>query len=83
MVIFHFGNANGYKVKGVKHVDLTWSGATTNVDVFRDGFLRQANTANDGEYTDNTGEKGGGSYTYVVCETGGTDVCSDPVVVAF
>lgn len=35
----------------------------------------------DGAYTDNIGVKGGGSYSYEVCE--GTDGCSDPVVVNF
>ncbi|NIQ53628.1 MAG: hypothetical protein GWN71_09465, partial [Gammaproteobacteria bacterium] len=32
--------ANGYKVRGRHHVDLSWSGATsTDVDVYRDGGL--------------------------------------------
>lgn len=74
--------ASGYKVKGVKTVDLTWSGATTAVDVYRDGSVIASATANDGAYTDNTGSKGGGSYTYKVCETG-TSVCSANVSVAF
>jgi len=75
-------SANGYKVKGVHTIDLTWSGATsTNVDVYRDGGLI-VTTANDGAYTDSTGNKGGGSYVYEVCEEG-TTTCSNPVTVVF
>ncbi|NND45043.1 MAG: DNRLRE domain-containing protein [Xanthomonadales bacterium] len=73
---------NGYKVKGVHHVDLSWSGTTAaTVDVFRDGQL-VANVPDTGAYTDNTGNKGGRSYDYQVCE-GGTANCSDIVSIAF
>jgi len=70
---------NGYKVKGWQHVDLTWSGATTNVDIYRDGALIASNVANSGSYTDAINTKGGGiTYTYRVCETGGGEaVCSN------
>ena len=62
-------SAVGYKVKGVQHADLTWSGATTaNVDVYRDGVLI-VTTPNDGFETDNIGNKGGGTYVYEVCES--------------
>ncbi len=75
-------SVSGYKVKGVQHADLTWSGATsTNVDVYRDG-ARIATTANDGAHTDNIGTKGGGSYTYKVCEAG-TSTCSNEATVTF
>ena len=74
--------ASGRKVKGVQHADLTWSGASgTSVDVLRDG-TRITTTANDGAHTDNIGAKGGGSYTYQVCEAG-TTTCSNTVVVTF
>ena len=79
-------SATGYKVKGLQKVDLEWSGATTaDVDIFRDGSLLMApspTTPNDGAYTDNIDLKGGGSYTYTVCETGG-GTCSDPINVVF
>jgi hypothetical protein len=76
-------SVNGYKVKGSKTVDLTWSGAVgATVDIYRNGALI-TNTANDGIHTDNTGQKGGGSFTYEVCETGSTSSCSDPQVAAF
>jgi subtilisin family serine protease len=72
-------SASGYKVKGVQHADLNWSGATgENVDIKRDGSII-ATTANDGAYTDNIGNKGGGSYTYEVCETIG-GVCKEATV---
>jgi PKD repeat protein len=75
--------ATGYKVRGRHTVDLEWSGATsTNVDVYRDGALITT-TANDGFYTDNTGNVGGGSYAYQVCEEGSTTTCSNEVTVTF
>lgn len=75
-------SANGYKVKGTHTVDLSWSGASsTNIDVYRDGSLIDT-TADDGAYTDSTGNKGGGSYTYQVCEEGAS-TCSDQVTVTF
>lgn len=74
-------SANGYKVKGVQHADLTWSGADS-VDVYRDNFANEIDTTSTSPYTDNIGNKGGGSYTYQVCEAG-TSNCSDPVNVIF
>ena len=74
--------AVGYKVKGIKTADLTWTGATsTNVDVYRGG-AKVATTPNDGFHTDSTGQKGGGSLTYQVCEAG-TTTCSNSVTVSF
>jgi subtilisin family serine protease len=75
-------SATGYKIRGVQHADLAWSGAaSTNVDVYRNGTLI-ATTANDGAFTDNIGARGGGSYTYQVCEAG-TATCSNIVTVTF
>jgi PKD repeat protein len=75
-------NTTGYKVKGVQHVDLAWSGATSgNVDIYRNGaFL--LTTQNDGAHTDNIGVKGGGTYIYKVCEAG-TSTCSNDSTVSF
>ncbi len=68
-------SVSAYKVRGAQNADLTWSGATsTNVDVYRNGSL-VTTTANDGFYTDSTGQKGGGSASYQVCEEG-TSTCS-------
>jgi len=74
--------ATGYKVKGVHYADLEWSGAgSSDVDIYRDG-ANIGPTANDGFYTDNIGNKGGGSYTYQVCESG-TTTCSNEATVTF
>ena len=76
-------SATGRKVKGWQYADLSWSGATsTNVVVYRDGS-QIATTANDGEYTDAIGKRGGGSYTYKVCEAGATTICSNEATVTF
>jgi hypothetical protein len=75
-------SARAYKVKGVKQVDLSWAGATTtSVRVFRNGTLILT-TANDGRETDRLNTKGGGSYTYKLCESG-TSNCSASINVAF
>ncbi len=74
--------ATGYKVRGRKTTDLEWSGATgTDVEIYRDGVLLTV-TENDGFYTDATGSVGGGSYTYQVCEIGGSP-CSNEATVTF
>jgi len=76
-------SATGYKVKGVQHTDLTWSGATsTDVDIVRDGVIVVTVPATLGAYTDNIGSKGGGSYNYNVCEAG-TATCAGITVVVF
>jgi hypothetical protein len=74
--------AKGTKVKGWQRTDLSWAGATSAyVDVFRNG-AQVMTTANDGAQTDMINKKGGGSYTYKLCEAG-TSVCSASVIVAF
>ncbi|MBT8065476.1 MAG: PKD domain-containing protein, partial [Gammaproteobacteria bacterium] len=73
---------NGRKVKGKHTVDLSWTGAgTDDVVIFRDGN-EVATTTNDGAYTDNIGAKGGATYEYQVCESGGP-ACSDVQSVSF
>jgi subtilisin len=75
-------NVNPYKVKGAQYADLRWSGATSaSVDVYRDGGMI-VTTANDGAHTDVTGQKGGGSHSYQVCEAN-TATCSDTVTVSW
>jgi M6 family metalloprotease-like protein len=73
---------SGYKVKGIQHADLAWSGAVgVSVDIRR-GTNVIASPANSGAYTDNIETKGGGTYSYQVCNAG-TEVCSDRVEVVF
>ena len=74
--------ASGRKVGGINTVRLTWSGATsTNIDVYRNG-VPIVTTANDGSYTDSTGDTGRARYTYRVCEAG-TLTCSNDARVRF
>ncbi len=76
-------DATGNKIKGEHYVNLTWNGASGElVDVYRDG-LKVTTTANDGEHTDVTGGRGGGSYDYHVCEASSMTVCSRTVTVEF
>jgi chitodextrinase len=62
--------ATGYKVKGKQKVDLSWTGATSTVDVYRNGMRIATATANDGFYTDNVNKTGGGTYTYYLISNG-------------
>jgi hypothetical protein len=72
-----------YKTKGYQFVDLAWSGTSvTSVDLYRNG-TRFITTANDGAFTDALAVRGGGSYRYKVCESGGTTVCSSEVTATF
>jgi serine protease len=69
-------------VHGVNTVDLNWTGgASADIDVYRNAAV-VATMANDGSYTDNTGNKGRATYTYKVCEAG-TQTCSNEVTVRF
>ncbi|MBW3603586.1 MAG: PKD domain-containing protein [Actinobacteria bacterium] len=73
--------ASGYKVRGVHHVDLQWSGADGPMDVYRNGSV--VTTVTGTTYTDRTGQKGGGSYTYRVCGADVTTDCTEQVTVQF
>ena len=75
-------SAKGRKVAGINTVRLTWSGASSSdIDIYRDSVLI-VTTANDGSYTDSTGETGRARYTYRVCEAG-TQTCSNNARVSF
>ena len=75
--------ARGYKIRGLQYVDLTWSGATKAVDVYRNGSRVKTGIANSGADTDSIGKKGSGTYNYRVCETGATTVCSNTATVTY
>jgi hypothetical protein len=51
------------------------------VDVWRNG-VKTTTTANDGIFTDVIPGKGGGSFTYKICEAG-TSTCSAEVSASF
>ena len=75
--------ARGYKVQGRQTVDLSWTGATSNsIDIYRNGMFTVTVPNIPGFYTDRIGARGGGTYTYRVCEAG-TQHCSNEVTVRF
>lgn len=75
-------SALGYKNRGAQIVDVSWSPATTNVEIYRDGVLLGSGA--NGSYTDNINAKGGGSYRYDVCVAGSSRTsCAAPVTVIF
>jgi serine protease AprX len=74
-------SAVGYKVRGLQKVDLAWSGSSAAVDVFRNGS-KIATDVSVSPWTDHINARGGGSYTYKVCESGAT-TCSNEAVVTF
>ena len=75
-------SVSSYKEKGVQQASLEWNGSiTSQVDVYRDLQL-VATVPNSGSYTDNIGNKGGGSYSYEVCDHDTTN-CSTAVTVTF
>jgi PKD repeat protein len=75
-------SVTGYKVRGLQKANLEWSGTTgAEVKIYRDSVLI-ATTANDGFYTDPIDARGGGSYTYQVCESDDL-VCSNEATVNF
>jgi subtilisin family serine protease len=74
-------SASGYKVKGVQHADLAWSGSSAaSFDVYRDGA--RITTVSGTSHVDNLGKKGSGTYAYRVCEAG-TTTCSGEAIVVF
>ncbi len=76
-------SASGYKVKGVQHASLSWSGAgTDSVEIKRDGTVVGSGSGPSGSFDDNIDRKGGGSYTYEVCDVSTTN-CSNTVTVTF
>jgi hypothetical protein len=75
-------SGRGYKVKGVRNVDLTWSGATGGtVNIFRG--TTPITTDNDGFYTDVISGKGSGTFTYKVCEVAPSTTCSATITIVF
>lgn len=74
-------SASGYKIKGWHYVDLAWAGTSLDVEIYRDGGIVARDVAG-GSYTDGPIARGGGVYTYQVCESG-TANCSNEIVVSF
>lgn len=74
--------ATGYKVKGLQKADLSWSGTTSSVDIYRDGAVIATNVSGS-TYTDHINKNGNGKYTYKVCVAGATTTCSNEATVIF
>jgi thermitase len=74
---------SAYKVRGLAKADLSWSPISAgDVDIYRNG-TKLITTANDGFHTDNIDARGGGSYTYQVCEAGSTTACSNEATASY
>jgi len=71
-----------YKVKGQQKADLSWTGATTTSVVVHRNDVPIITTPNDGFHTDPINARGGGTYRYRVCETGGGQ-CSPEVTASY
>ncbi len=79
-------SASGYKVKGRNTVDLSWTGASGQVDVYRDDAVVKpaaGSTDGTGSYTDSTNTRGGARFTYQVCDAADPSSCSDQITVTF
>lgn len=75
-------NVVGFRERGRHHLQLTWTGISSDrVDIFLDGALATT-TSNEGTYLLKTDNRGNGSYTLRVCEAG-TSVCSASVTTSF
>lgn len=76
-------SAEPFKVRGVQHATLTWTGFTGAVHVFRDGVRVTASPLTSTSWTDVIGAKGGGSYRYRVCSAETPTLCTPEVTVTF
>jgi len=72
-------SVNLSKQQGVNRATLSWSGATSSVDVYINGG--KATTVTGSSYVDVIG-RGGGTRTYQVCNAG-TTTCSNSETVSF
>jgi hypothetical protein len=57
--------ASGYKVKGQQKANLSWTGASAPVTIYRNNTVVATNVS-DTSYTDNINQVGGGTYVYKV-----------------
>ena len=77
-----------YKVRGLHKADLAWSGtSSTAVNIYRDGEPVATVATATGNFTDNIDQRGGGTYTYHLCEvdggTGSATACSSTQQASF
>ena len=75
-------SGRGYKVKGVRKVDLSWTGANgASVAVIRGTTTVTTTTAS--SFTDSIPGKGSGTFTYKVCEVASPNTCSNTITIVF
>ena len=79
--------ATGQKSKGQKIVNLSWTGAGGAVSVKRrfgtGAYETIAGSVSGTTYQDTIAQKGGGTWTYQVCEIGSPAACSDEAAITF
>jgi subtilisin family serine protease len=68
------------KDKGWQFADLRWSAQSEQVSIYRDGNLIGSSNPGSTSFTDDIKAKGGGTYTYKLCTSGG---CSNEITVSF
>ncbi len=69
--------------RGKHEPRLTWTPSTTRMDVYFNSGSSPLATNVASPWTHVTGQKGAATYTYQVCETGGTASCSGSVTVTY
>jgi len=73
--------AIGSKVKGRHVVDLSWTGGVAPFTLTRDGVTTLIAGTSDTSYHDETGNRGGVTYVYEVCDSAPEQACSSAPVV--
>ncbi|MGH9283305.1 MAG: hypothetical protein ACRD0S_10275, partial [Acidimicrobiales bacterium] len=75
--------ARAFKVKGKKQVELSWSPAVGGTAQVKRNGQTVATVTNDGSHIDSITARGGGTFTYQVCEVAGLARCSNEASVTF
>jgi hypothetical protein len=76
--------AGAGKSKGKHEITLTWSPSGSPMDVYHNGNESTPMVSNvSSGWVHQTGNKGAATYTYRVCEAGGTAACSDWITVSY
>jgi hypothetical protein len=74
-------SVSGFKERGLQKADLSWNVTASSVEIYRNNVLITT-VPDTGAYRDDINERGGGSYTYRVCQAG-TSTCSNEATVTF
>ena len=75
-------SASGFKVRGVQHAQLEWSGAGAgSFNIIQNGAVVGTVSGSSGSVDHTIGNKGGGAYVFRLCNTSGA--CSNESTVVF